>query len=148
MFQWKYFPIGEEFDRFLQSTFPQWNERLITPGFSFDDKKLHCIRGFPGTHGTLVGNGNLPPEDLEIKKEWVQLKEWNKEGVAQESEFKVFQILSSRFANEPSLLVSGFYERNICRLAQDTFNYSEGHDGMTEEVIFALIIIITRIKAA
>ena len=59
MFQWKCFSIGEEFDRFLQSTFPQWNERLITPGFSFDDKKLHCIRGFPGTHGTLVGNGNI-----------------------------------------------------------------------------------------
>ena len=70
----------------------------------------------------------------------MQLKEWNKEGVAQESEFKVFQILSSRFANEPSLLVSGFYERNICRLAQDTFNYSEGHDGLTEEVIFALMV--------
>ena len=126
--------LGQEFDRFLQSTFPQWNERLITPGFDFDDKKLHCIRGFPGTHGTL--SHSLPPRDLETKKEWVQFKEWNKEGVAQLSEFKVYRMLLSRFANEPSLLISSFYERNICRLAQDTLNYyDQGHDGLSEEVI-------------
>ena len=83
---------GEEFDRFLQTTFPQWNERLITPGFDFDDKKLHCIRGFPGAHGTL--GRSLPPEDLETRKDWVKFKEWNKEGAAQESEFKVFPPVS------------------------------------------------------
>ena len=78
--------------------------------------------------------GSLPPEDLEIKKEWTQFKEWNKEGIAQESEFKVFKMLESKFANEPSLLVSSFHEQNICRLAQDTFSYADGHDGLSEEV--------------
>ena len=63
----------------------------------------------------------------------MKFKEWNKEGAAQESEFKVFRMLESRFASEPSLLVSGFYERNICRLAQDTFSCNEGHDGLSEE---------------
>ena len=64
----------------------------------------------------------------------MKFKEWNKEGAAQESEFKVFRMLEKRFANEPSLLISGFYERNICRLAQDTFTNSEGSDGLSEEV--------------
>ena len=54
---------GEEFEKFLVSTFPHWNDRLITPGFEFDDRKLHSTRGFPGAHG-LPGS-NIPPEDPE-----------------------------------------------------------------------------------
>ena len=74
-----------------------------------------------------------------MKKEWLQLKEWNKEGVAQLSEYKVFRMLQSKFSNEPSLLVSSFYERNVCRLAQDTFTYNHAHNGLSEEVIFLVL---------
>ena len=123
---------GEEFERFLVSTFPHWNDRLITPGFEFDDRKLHSTRGFPGAHGPP--GGDIPPEDAEANKEWRRFREWNKEGMAQLSEYKVFQMLQSGFANEPCLLISGFYERNICRLAQDTFNFNHKHQDLSEEV--------------
>ena len=120
---------GEEFERFLVSTFPHWNDRLITPGFEFDDRKLHSTRGFPGAHGIL--GGNIPAEDAD---EWRRIREWNKEGIAQLSENKVFQMLQSGFANEPCLLISGFHERNICRLAQDTFTFNHKHQDLSEEV--------------
>ena len=123
---------GEEFERFLVSTFPHWNDRLITPGFEFDDRKLHCTRGFPGAHG--LPGGDIPPEDPEANKEWRRFREWNKEGMAQLSEYKVFQMLQSGFANEPCLLISGFHERNICRLAQDTFTFNHKHQDLSEEV--------------
>ena len=122
----------EEFERFLVSTFPHWNDRLITPGFEFDDRKLHCTRGFPGAHGPP--GGDIPTEDPEANKEWRRFREWNKEGMAQLSEYKVFQMLQSVFTNEPCLLISGFHERNICRLAQDTFNFNHQHQALSEKV--------------
>ena len=102
---------GEEFERFLVSTFPHWNDRLITPGFEFDDRKLHSTRGFPGAHGIL--GGNIPAEDAD---EWRRIREWNKEGIAQLSEYKVFQVLQSAFATFA------------------TFNFNHQHQALSEKV--------------
>ena len=38
---------GAEFERFLDSNFPQWNESLITTGFEFDVKRLGNNENFP-----------------------------------------------------------------------------------------------------
>ena len=129
---------GDAFDGFLQSTFPQWKERLITPGFEFDDKKLGRIRGYPRLARHMLGD--KPPPDPDDSKEWRKTDQWTKEGIAQLAEYKVFELMRSKFLNEPSLVIANFHEKNICKLAQDTFTYSSENDPLSEQVIFESLI--------
>ena len=82
---------------------------MITPGFQYDTKKLQKTEGFPEVARDMVKSRSSDARDM-IK--------WTSEAMGMRAEEKVFNMLERRFYNEPCLLLPGYVETHIFRVAR------------------------------
>ena len=82
---------------------------MITPGFQYDTKKLQKTEGFPEVARDMVKSRSSDARDM-IK--------WTNEAMGMRAEEKVFNMLERRFYNEPCLLLPGYVESHIFRVAR------------------------------
>ena len=82
---------------------------MITPGFQYDTKKLQKTEGFPEVARDMVKSRSSDARDM-IK--------WTNEAMGMRAEEKVFNMLERRFYNEPCLLLPGYVETHLFRVAR------------------------------
>ena len=82
---------------------------MITPGFHYDIKKLQKTEGFPEVARDMKKSRSSDARDM-IK--------WTSEAMGMRAEEKVFNMLERRFYNEPCLLLPGYVETHIFRVAR------------------------------
>ena len=82
---------------------------MITPGFQYDTKKLQKTEGFPEVARDRVKSRSSDARDM-IK--------WTNEAMGMRAEEKVFNMLERRFYNEPCLLLPGYVETHLFRVAR------------------------------
>ena len=82
---------------------------MITPGFQYDTKKLQKTEGFPEVARDMVKSRSSDARDM-IK--------WTREAMGMRAEEKVFNMLERRFYNEPCLLLPGYVETHLFRVAR------------------------------
>lgn len=102
-------PLGDELREFLHSSYPDWSSSMITPGFQYDTKKLQKTEGFPEVARDMVKSRSSDARDM-IK--------WTSEAMGMRAEEKVFTMLERRFYNEPCLLLPGYVETHLFRVAR------------------------------
>ena len=81
---------------------------MITPGFQYDTKKLQKIEGFPEVARDMVKKSSDARD----------MKKWTDEAMGMRAEEKVFNMLERRFYNEPCLLLPGYVETHLFRVAR------------------------------
>ena len=86
----------QEFDKFLDDNFPNWNSEMITPGFEFDMKPLK------GVDGPLLPEAKNPSEDDLLRAGKIKnfsLKDWTMSAYAQKglSENRKTVLISPTF---------------------------------------------------
>ena len=83
-------------------------------------KKKCLFLGFPNVARKKVEimMENISEMPSKQRKEVTKLKDWTTDARAQESEFRVCQMLQRIFSKEPGLLLSGFKENSFKTLAK------------------------------
>ena len=98
--------------RFLEFCYPDWNTKLVSTGFEFDENQLHNIEGVPDEAKTRI-------QEKDIKdSERFKFEKWTGNMVAQEAEYKVIRMLEGRFHKDVGVLISGYKETSLCNIVK------------------------------
>ena len=118
--------LDDEYLEFLKRNFPDYNERMVTVPVSFQYKDVQGVKN----HGIVRDDGGRKGE--EISKEEL---EWNKRVSGIRAEQRLFDLLQRLFLDEPCLLMNGFNESDLIKVAESNLQKRGKCDVLSDEVI-------------
>ena len=115
----------DEFSEFLKKNFPHFNERMVTVPVSFQYKKMQGVK----THGIVRDDGGRKGEDVSKEE-----KSWNKAVSGLRGEQRIFEELQRQFSDQPCLLMNGFNEQDLIKVAKSKLQKKGKCDALSNEV--------------
>ena len=104
------FYSDQEFEKFLDENFPQWNSDMITPGFEFDQKLLRQVEGPLASEARNLSHDDLQRTGfLEIKNRkgrmiQFSLADWTSAAYSQKGELDAFQMAVRSFCYDTVMI--------------------------------------------
>lgn len=107
---------------------------MISPGYTFDQKKLQKIEGFPQeaklkVESELQDWRSQKSKEASMSKElraeiaeMTKLKGWTTQSYGMFAEYKVIRMLERVFSSQPCCLVNSFQETQLVKVARETLD--------------------------
>lgn len=121
---------GDELQQLLHSSYPEWNQKMLTPGFSYDLNKLKNVDGFPSAAQKILAKMPDDPETIQDKKE---MNDWYSQAKGMEAEEKVYKMLKNTFYKDTCMILPGFRGETMRKLSEAVIPQTEGDTFLSKE---------------